>query len=70
VRNDLATIARIRTAENILALASDLVESVMFMAERGPGAADEQELLRILTVATKLKHIAKELRSNHETHTR
>jgi len=62
MRNDLARIARIEVAENLLSLASDLVEAVMFIAERGATAADEQELIRILTVATKLKRIAHDVR--------
>ena len=62
--NVRATIARIELAENLAALASDLGEAVMFIAERCPSRDDEQELIRILTVATKLKHIAIDLRKD------
>lgn len=62
-RNDLATIARIEHAENLIALATELSESVMFIAERGEIARpDEQELIRILGVAARLKRIALDLR--------
>lgn len=68
MRNDLATIARIELAENLTALASDLSESVMFIAERDQTLreltdADEQELIRILAVAAKLKRYALDLRN-------
>lgn len=67
MRNDRATIARIERAENVLALATEISESVMFIAERGALArADEQELLRLLTVANKLKRIALDLRNEHK----
>jgi hypothetical protein len=66
-RNDLATIARIERAENLIALATELSEAVMFIAERGGlTRADEQELIRILAVATKLKRIALDLRNEHK----
>ena len=69
MRNDLATVARIELAENLAALASDLSEAVMFIAERDQTTreltdADEQELLRILTVAAKLKHLSVDIRRN------
>lgn len=69
MRNDLATIARIELAENLAALASDLGEAVMFIAERGTTDreltdADEQELIRILAVAAKLKQLSTDIRSN------
>ena len=56
MRNDLATIAGIELAETLATFASDLGEAVMFMAERDLTLAhltdaDEQELIRILTVA-------------------
>lgn len=63
MRNDRATIARISTAEDLAALASALAECVMFMTERGPSRADEEELIRILRIATKLKTIARTLRA-------
>lgn len=60
MHNDLATVARIRDAEDLASLASDLAEAVMFIAERDLTLAhltdaDKQELTRILTVAAKLK---------------
>lgn len=63
MKNDLATIARIELAETLAALASDLAEAVMFITERNISLghltdADEQELIRILTVARKLKQLA------------
>lgn len=69
MRNDLATVARIELAENLAALASDLGEAVMFIAERDLTLEhltddDEQELRRILTVAAKLKHLSIEIRRN------
>lgn len=69
MKNDLATIARIELAENLAALASDLGEAVMFITERDRTTntltdADEQELIRILIVAAKLKRIARNVRSN------
>jgi phage recombination protein Bet len=67
-RNDLATIARIEIAENLIALATKLSESVMFIAERGElTRADEQELIRILTVAAEVKRIALGLRNEHKS---
>lgn len=69
MRNDLATIARISTAEDLAALASDLAESVMFLNERDTTRnhltdADRDELKRILTVAAKIKQLSIELRRN------
>ena len=69
MRNDLATVATIELAETLTTFASDLSESVMFMAERDLTLnhltrADEQELKRILTVAAKLKQLALHTRSN------
>lgn len=69
MHNDLAARARIELAENLAALASDLGEAVMFIAERDQTLthltdADEQELLRILTVAAKLKRLSTEVRRN------
>ena len=59
----MARAARIELAENLLALATDLSEAVMFMGERRPTAEDEAELIRVLTVAAKLKHIAHVVRA-------
>lgn len=71
MHNDLAARARIELAENLAALASDLGESVMFISERSQSDpnqhltdADEQELIRILTVAAKLKRLSVEIRRN------
>jgi hypothetical protein len=63
----LATAARIEYAENLLALASDISESVMFIAERNRlHAADEQELIRILSVAARLRDMARSIREGGE----
>lgn len=69
MRNDLATIATIDLAETLAAHASVLGEAVMFMAERDLTLdhltdADEQELIRILAVAAKLKQLSTEIRRN------
>jgi SepF-like predicted cell division protein (DUF552 family) len=63
-RNDLATIARISRAEDLIALATEISEAVMFIAERSEvGKADEQELIRLLGIANRLKRIALDLRN-------
>jgi hypothetical protein len=58
----VARAARIELAENLIALAIDISEAVMFIAERGASSADESELIRLLDVGTKLKTIAHEVR--------
>lgn len=71
MRTDLARNARIELAENLAALASDLGEAVMFIAERDRTDPrqhltddDEQELIRILKVAAKLKRLSTDIRNN------
>lgn len=60
----LATAARISVAEDVAALAGDIADAVGFIAERCPGAADEEELIRILVAVVKLKRIASHLRQS------
>lgn len=62
--NDRATIARIEAAENLAAVAGDIADAVGFIAERCPGPADEEELVRILIAVVKLKRIANHLRQS------
>ena len=59
------TSAVIELAETLMTFASDLVEAVMFISERDLTlnhltTADRQELIRVLTVAAKLKRIAEQ----------
>jgi hypothetical protein len=52
----------IERAENLIALAIDLCETVFFIGQRGGVAASDEEIVRILIVASKLKEIAHAMR--------